>query len=173
MGKYLIILFLSIGLAACSIAQSEGDKKNDHNQIEAKVINEADEIHFSNGNGRVQISFVEEATQFLVLAEKLNPKQTYSISLGNNDGGGVIFGPEENVELSKGEIVGDTSFQPNANGELFVSMLNPNRVVQKKSELTILIKSDSGKIDIYQSEPFKIMIRKEDKYLKSPYLFSN
>lgn len=60
---------------------------------------------------------------------------------------------------SRLEKIGETTFRPNSKGELFVSMLNPNRIVEGEDELRIIIKSEEGAIELLQTEPFKIQIK--------------
>ncbi|WHY87224.1 signal peptidase I [Neobacillus novalis] len=131
--------------------------------IKGKVLGvENDTVPFENSQGHVKIDFVKTGMiDFQVSAEGLNPNEQYTISLHNN-GGGVTFGPKENVKIQAGEIVGEVTFQPNSAGVLEVSMMNPVRIVEDKGEITINIKSEMKIKEIITSEPFEILIGKAD-----------
>ncbi|MDF2066774.1 hypothetical protein [Bacillus sp. Cr_A10] len=114
----------------------------------------AEDIPFEDGTGRVTVAFeaIDDSTiedgiiDVIVLAKGLKPTGNYEISLG-----GVVFGPEENVEIRFGTMVGGTLFQPNEQGELYVSMKNPLRIIDGK-EVRVIV-SENGK-EVLRTQPF-------------------
>ncbi|WP_312471991.1 hypothetical protein [Neobacillus sp.] len=133
-------------------------KKSKVKITELKVIQDNGEILLPDGHGCVKINDKKQSIKVSVLAKGLSPEKTYSITLERDNHGGVTFGPKENVEINAGEMIGETTFQPNAKGELSVSMLNPMRIVQGAKELRILIKSENEIKELIQTEPFTIQM---------------
>ncbi|MGM9949556.1 MAG: hypothetical protein ACI33P_05495 [Lysinibacillus sp.] len=158
MKRFGFVLLLSVMLAACSDEESLGSQEVQANQGEVTVIKQVGKLYFPDGHGDVQFIFDRDAVNIQVFAEKLSSAQTYIIMLEKADGG-VTFGPEENVKITAGEIVGKTAFKPNANGELFVSMRNPNRLFEGKEEMRVIIQSEKDAEDSFQSEPFTLQTR--------------
>lgn len=120
----------------------------------------AEDIPFEDGTGRVTIVYeeiIDDSTiddgiiDVIVLAKGLTPTGNYEISLGGDNNGGVVFGPEENVEIRFGTMVGGTLFQPNEQGELYVSMKNPLRIIDGK-EVRVIV-SENGK-EVLRTQPF-------------------
>lgn len=120
----------------------------------------AEDIPFEDGTGRVTIAFedlIDDGTiddgviDVIVLAKGLKPTANYKISLGGDNNQGVAFGPEENVEIRFGTMVGATLFQPNEQGELYVSMKNPLRIINGK-EVRVIV-SEKGK-EVLRTQPF-------------------
>ena len=158
MKKLGLILLLSAILAACSDEGSLGGQEVLADQDEVTVIKQVGKLYFPDGHGDVQFIFEREAVNIQVFAEKLSSEQTYTIMLEKADGG-VTFGPAENVKLTAGQIVGKTAFRPNANGELFVSMMHPNRLFEGKEEMRVIIQSEEDAEDSFQSKPFILQTR--------------
>ncbi|RHW43345.1 hypothetical protein D1B31_01365 [Neobacillus notoginsengisoli] len=153
--RRLIILLLGFGmlLTGCS---------NKTNVKEVEVY-KAEDIPFKDGSGRVTISFesamlddggaiIDGIIDVIVLAKGLKSTANYEISLKGDNNHGVVFGPKENVELRFGTMVGETSFQPNQQGELFVSMKNPVRIISKAKEVQVVV-SEDGK-EVLGTDPF-------------------
>ncbi|MFB5089677.1 hypothetical protein PGC35_21250 [Psychrobacillus sp. PGGUH221] len=119
----------------------------------------AEDIPFEDGTGRVTVAFeaIDDSTiddgiiDVIVLAKGLKPTANYEISLGGDNYEGVVFGPEENVEIRFGTMVGGTLFQPNEQGELYVSMKNPLRIIDGK-EVRVIV-SENGK-EVLRTQPF-------------------
>lgn len=159
MKKFGLILLLSVMLAACSDEDSMGSQKVQADQDEATVIKQIGKLYFPDGHGDVQFIFERDAVDIQVFAENLSTEQTYTITLEKADGG-VTFGPKENVRITAGKIIGETSFRPNANGELFVSMMNPNRMFEGEEEMRVIVQSEKDAENSLQSKPFILQPRK-------------
>ncbi|MCM3711013.1 hypothetical protein [Sporosarcina luteola] len=150
--RSILIIFLVFGLllTGCS---------NETSITEVGVYT-AEDIPLEEGEGRVTIAFEETILDdgmvadglidVIVLAKGLKPNANYEISLGENNHG-VVFGPEENVELRFGTMVGETLFQPNEQGELYVSMKNPLRVINENEVRVIVL--ENGK-EVLRTQPF-------------------
>ncbi|MBM7588086.1 hypothetical protein JOC86_004661 [Bacillus pakistanensis] len=138
-------------LAACShSAESEGKTE------EITILQKTTELRLSEGHGAIRLSFKSSnAVSISVMAENLDPNSTYSITITGDEGGGVSFGPRENVTIHKGEIIGETTFQPDDKGNLTVEMLNPERVFQGSDKMRVAIYS-KDKVKRIQSAPFKL-----------------
>jgi hypothetical protein len=138
-------------LAACSHTAESENKPED-----ITILQKTTELHLSEGHGVIRLTFKSSnAVSISVLAENLDPKSTYSITITGDDSGGVSFGPQENVNVHKGEIVGETTFQPDDKGNLTVEMLNPERVLQGSDKMRVEIYS-KDEIERIQSAPFKL-----------------
>ncbi len=152
--RRIIITLLGFGLilTGCS---------NEESVTEVRVY-KAEDIPFEDGSGRVTIAFedtilddgaiVEGIIDVIVLAKGLKPTTNYEISLEGDNNQGVVFGPKENIEIRFGTMVGETLFQPNEQGELYVSMKNPLRIISKAKEVRVII-SEKGK-EVLRTEPF-------------------
>ncbi|MFS0574981.1 hypothetical protein AB1K83_05065 [Sporosarcina sp. 179-K 3D1 HS] len=152
--RSIIIILLGFGLllTGCS---------NEASVIEVGVY-KAEDIPFEDGSGRVTIAFedtilddgaiVEGIIDVIVLAKELKTTANYEISLEGDNHQGVVFGPKENVEIRFGTIVGETLFQPNEQGELYVSMKNPLRIISNAKEVRVIV-SENGK-EVLRTEPF-------------------
>jgi hypothetical protein len=124
----------------------------------------AEDIPFEDGSGRVTIAFediilddgaISEGTiDVIVLAKGLKPTANFEISLKGDNNQGVVFGPKENVKIRFGNMVGETLFQPNEQGELYVSMKNPLRIISKAKEVRVVV-SEDGK-EVLKTEPFVV-----------------
>ncbi|MEK5108788.1 hypothetical protein LG276_05430 [Cytobacillus kochii] len=122
----------------------------------------AEDIPFEEGSGRVTIAVNEPISdevaisdgliEVIVSAKGLKHSANYEISLEGEKNQGVVFGPKENVKITFGTMVGDTLFKPNEQGELFVSMQNPLRIVLNVKETRVVV-SEDGK-EILRTEPF-------------------
>ncbi|WP_155922207.1 hypothetical protein [Bacillus sp. EB01] len=151
-----MVLLLGFGLFFGGCSNKEGIK-----EVEAY---KAEDVSFEDETGRVTIlfedPFIDEGEitdgifNVIVLAKGLDPTANYDISLRGDNNQGVNFGPKENVELRFGTIVGETLFQPNQQGELFVSMKNPLRIISKAKEIRVIV-SEDGK-EVLRTEPFKV-----------------
>ncbi|WP_043929809.1 hypothetical protein [Bacillus sp. EB01] len=149
---FIFLLGFGMLLAGCSTKAS-------FKEVE---VYKAEDISFEDGSGRVTISFedamlddgaiVDGIIDVIVLAKGLDPTAKYEISLRGGNNRGVDFGPKENVNLRLGTMVGETVFQPNQQGELFVSMKNPLRIISKAKEVRVVVSID-GK-EVLRSEPF-------------------
>ncbi|WP_059173994.1 hypothetical protein [Bacillus sp. FJAT-27445] len=167
--RWIIIILLGMGmvLTGCS---------NKGNVIEVEVF-KAEDIPFEKGSGRATIVFetpffdngtiihnfsedelseggkiIDGMIDVIVLAKELKPSGNYEILLKGDSNQGVVFGPKENVEIRFGSMVGETLFQPNEQGELFVSMKNPLRVISNAEEIRVIVLED-GK-EVLRTEPF-------------------
>ena len=158
MKRFGFVLLLSVMLAACSDEGSLGGQEVQADQDEVTVIKQVGKLYFPDGHGDVQFIFDRDAVNIQVFAEKLSFQQTYMIMLEKADGG-VTFGPAENVKITAGQIIGKKAFRPNANGELFVSMMIPNRMVEGEEEMRVIIQSEEDAEDSFQSKPFTLQTR--------------
>ncbi|MFC4408877.1 hypothetical protein ACFOZY_00365 [Chungangia koreensis] len=146
------ILVLGLFVTGCS---------NEEAVMEVEVYT-AEDIPFEDGTGRVTIavedinddgSSVDGIIDIIVLAKGLKPTGNYKISFGESSQQGIVFGPEENVVIRFGTMDGKTSFQPNEQGELYVSMKNPLRVIHGKEVRVFVL--ENGK-EVLRSEPFRV-----------------
>ena len=152
MRSIVVIILLGLGLLLTGCSNEESVT-----EVGAYM---AEDIPFEDGPGRVTIAFeaiIDDSMiddgiiDVIVLAKGLKPNANYEISLGRDANQGVVFGPKENVELRFGNIVGETLFQPNEQGELYVSMKNPLRVIDGK-EVRVIV-SENGK-EVLRTQPF-------------------
>jgi hypothetical protein len=152
--RRIIILLLGFGLllTGCSNKAS----------VTEIGIFKAEDIPFEDGSGRVTIAFediilddgvsIDGIIDVIVLAKGLKPTANYEVSLKGDNNQGVVFGPKENVKIRFGTMVGETSFQPNEQGELYVSMKNPLRIISKAKEVRVVV-LEEGK-EVLRTEPF-------------------
>ena len=160
MGKYIAVFLLISLLAACSDAQ-EPETVEDQEAVEElsglEVIRQTAELPFPKGRGTVKLEFKEEAINFIVEAEELSPELDYLIKIIKGKDG-VTFGPEENVEIKAGEAVGETIFKPDKDGRLFISMENPDRIMEGSEGVAIAIQAMDGEalVEMFQTEQFLI-----------------
>lgn len=158
--RIIIIFLLGFGmlLTGCS---------NKASVIEVGVY-KAEDIPFKDGSGRVTIIFedaqideggaiIDGIIDVIVLAKGLKPTGNYEIALEGDNNPVVVFGPGENVEFRLGTMVGETLLQPNHQGELFVSMKNPVRLISKVKAVRVVVSEDGKKV--LKTEPF-IMSKK-------------
>lgn len=146
----IIIILLGLGLFVTGCSNEEAVM-----EVEAYT---AEDVPFEEGTGRVTITFEDlfegdGAIDIIVLAKGLKPTGNYEITLGESREQGILFGPEANVEIRFGTMNGETSFQPNEQGELYVSMKNPLRVMDGK-EIRVFVSEDGKEVLI--SEPFRV-----------------
>ncbi|MFD1738678.1 hypothetical protein ACFSCX_19345 [Bacillus salitolerans] len=151
----VIVLGLGLLLAGCS----------DKASVTEVAAYKAEDIPFEGGIGRVTIAFeepilkdgkiVDGLIDVIVFARELKSGEEYEIYIGEENKRGVIFGPEENVELRFGTLIDETFFHPNAQGELFVSMKNPLRIFSKVEEVRVFVSQDGQ--EVLKSEPFKFL----------------
>lgn len=148
----IILLGFGLVLTGCS---------NEESVTEVRAYM-AEDIPLKDGSGRVTIAFeqiIEDSTfedgiiDVIVLVKGLKPTANYEISLGGDNSEGVVFGPKENVEVRFGTMVGGTLFQPNEQGELYVSMKNPLRIIDGK-EARVYV-SENGK-EVLSSQLFMV-----------------
>lgn len=148
----IILLGFGLVLTGCS---------NEESVTEVRAYM-AEDIPLKDGSGRVTIAFeqiIEDSTfedgiiDVIVLVKGLKPTANYEISLGGDNSEGVVFGPKENVEVRFGTMVGGTLFQPNEQGELYVSMKNPLRIINGK-EVRVYV-SENGK-EVLSSQLFMV-----------------
>ncbi|WP_445477402.1 hypothetical protein ACULLL_12805 [Lysinibacillus irui] len=152
--RRIIITLLGFGLilTGCS---------NEASVTEVRAY-KAEDIPFEDGSGRVTIAFedtilddgaiVEGIIDVIVLAKGLKPTTNYEISLKGDNNQGVVFGPKENINIRFGTMVGETLFQPNEQGELYVSMKNPLRIISNAKEVRVIV-SENEK-EVLRTEPF-------------------
>ncbi|ALC90648.1 hypothetical protein AM500_13275 [Bacillus sp. FJAT-18017] len=150
------ILLLGFGMILAGCSNKESVK-----EVEAY---KAEDVPFEAESGRVTILFedplfddgaiTDGIIDVIVLAKKLDPAANYEISLRGDNKQGVVFGPIENVELRFGTMVGETLFQPNEQGELYVSMKNPLRIISEAKEIRVIV-TEGGK-EVLRTEPFKV-----------------
>lgn len=130
--------------AGCSLSNDSENMEVELN--ESIQINENQQLQilpFVNGEGNVTIIFEDSnSADFIVTATGLDPKELYQIVLE----GGMVFGPEENVRIRVGSLNNETDFSPNAEGELWVSMVNPVRLIQAKEGLKFKITNDKNQV---------------------------
>ncbi|MEK3976581.1 hypothetical protein MKZ20_16855 [Psychrobacillus sp. FSL K6-2684] len=152
--RSIIIILLGFGLVLTGCS-------NEESVTEVKAYM-AEDIPLEDGSGRVTIAFeqiIDDSTiedgiiDVIVLVKGLKPTANYEISLGGDNSEGVVFGPKENVEVRFGTMVGGTLFQPNEQGELYVSMKNPLRIINGK-EVRVYV-SENGK-EVLSSQPFMV-----------------
>jgi len=139
---------LSVFLAGCSEMPTTSEKTSNDEVIQITKSQQLQELTFENGSGRALLIFEENGAECLIFAEGLNPKETYTISLVGDNGAspGVMFGPIENVKLRIGFLEDEIMFKPNTEGELFVSMRNPMRILTAaKKEMYFKIESENKK----------------------------
>jgi hypothetical protein len=147
--RYLVItllIFISVGCSNESITE----------EITFIEPGRAYEVSFKEKPGHATIILDKSrGIDFIVWIKELDPDKGYEIALVRNDGkGGVVFGPEENLDIKIGKIEGETILHPNHNGELNVSMLNPERIFVGADQVIIKISTMDQKV-ITQSFPFK------------------
>lgn len=120
------------------------------NSKESKIIEidayKAEDIPFEDGSGRATIVYEKPGSvnddglfDVIVLAKGLDPEGKYEILLRGDNGTGVTFGPEANIVMRFGSMAGETIFQPNEQGELYVSMKNPLRIVSSVNEVRVVV----------------------------------
>lgn len=149
-----IITFLVFGLVLMGCSNKAS--------VTEVTVYKAEDIPFEDGSGRVTIAFedtilddgviVEGTIDVIVLAKGLKPTANYEISLEGDNNQGVVFGPQENIEIRFGTMVGETLFQPNEQGELYVSMKNPLRIISNAKEVRVIV-SENEK-EVLRTEPF-------------------
>ncbi len=152
--RSIIIILLGFGLVLTGCSNEES--------VTEVTAYMAEDIPLEDGSGRVTIAFeqiiddssIEDGIiDVIVLAKGLKPTANYEISLEGDNSEGVVFGPKENVELRFGTMVGGTLFQPNEQGELYVSMKNPLRIINGK-EVRVYV-SENGK-EVLSSQLFMV-----------------
>lgn len=152
--RSIIIILLGFGLVLTGCSNEES--------VTEVTAYMAEDIPLEDGSGRVTIAFeqiiddssIEDGIiDVIVLAKGLKPTANYEISLEGDNSVGVVFGPKENVELRFGTMVGGTLFQPNEQGELYVSMKNPLRIINGK-EVRVYV-SENGK-EVLSSQLFVV-----------------
>lgn len=152
--RRIIITLLVFGL----ILMGCSNKAN----VTEVTVYKAQDIPFEDGSGRVTIAFedtilddgaiVEGIIDVIVLAKGLKPTAFYEISLKGDNNQGVVFGPKENINIRFGTMVGESLFQPNEQGELYVSMKNPLRIISNAKEVCVIV-SENEK-EVLRTEPF-------------------
>ena len=131
----------------------------------SKTINEAVtlikpdqlyDISFKDESGRATIIFsTSRGIDISVWVKNLDPLEDYEIALVRDDGdGGVMFGPADNLDIKMGAIEEDTILHPNENGELYVSMLNSERVFSGAEQVKVEISVRDQDV-VLESYPFK------------------
>lgn len=142
MRRVIIIFLLLMLISGCS---SSADGEHIQTEVGEPIsINENQQLQilpFINGEGNVTIILEDpNSADFIVTAEGLDPKERYQIVLE----GGMMFGPEDNVRVRVGSLNNETEFSSNAEGELWVSMVNPLRLIQGKDGLVFRILNDKN-----------------------------
>jgi|GEM_PF-6476625 len=148
--RILILAILSmILLSSCSMTDP-AEKKDDVIQIGK---NQAFDIPFEEGAGRVTVIYQNGVVDFNLLAKELDQEESFEVNLNVDGQTAVIFGPEGNMRIQLGKMTGETLFQANEQGELVISMLNPERIVQAEEDARIIIRNSKGEI-VKQTSPF-------------------
>jgi len=114
------------------------------------------DISFKDESGRATIVFNKSrGVDIMVWVKDLDPLEDYEIALVHDNGkGGVMFGPADNLDIKMGTIEGDTILHPNVKGELYVSMLNSERVFLGAEKVKIVVSiRDQGVV--LESSPFR------------------
>lgn len=142
-----LLIMISIGCSNEAIS-------NNITLIEPDQINE---VSFTDKSGRATIVHnMTRGVDIIVSAKDLNPAERYEIAIVQKDGErGVTFGPEVNLDIKMGSIEGETILLPNQNGDLYVSMLNPERIFSDAEQLTIVVSTTDQKV-VLESYPFKL-----------------
>jgi len=142
----IVLIFISIG---CS-------NNSDIEEITQVEQNRVKDISFTDKHGRVTIIYNEShVIDFVVWMKDLDTDEGYEIALVRSDGkGGVVFGPEENLEIKLGRIEEQTKLYPNNEGELYVSMLNPERMFIGAEEVRMIVRTIDQKA-VIESFPFR------------------
>lgn len=146
--------FLAALLIMISIGCSNESITKEITLIEPDQINE---VSFTDESGRATIVHnMTRGVDIIVSAKDLNPAERYEITIFQKDGErGVTFGPEANLDIKMGSIEGETILLPNQNGDLYVSMLNPERIFSDAEQLTIVVSTTDQKV-VLESYPFKL-----------------
>ncbi|URN93781.1 MAG: hypothetical protein NAG76_18410 [Candidatus Pristimantibacillus lignocellulolyticus] len=146
--------FLAALLIMISIGCSNESITKEITLIEPDQINE---VSFTDKSGRATIVHnMTRGVDIIVSAKDLNPAERYEITIFQKDGErGVTFGPEANLDIKMGSIEGETILLPNQNGDLYVSMLNPERIFSDAEQLTIVVSTTDQKV-VLESYPFKL-----------------
>lgn len=153
--KRLFFSVLLVGLMILTGCTTQViDEKID---IEPRLVGkfEAEDFLFDKGSGRATIVNNDYYLDVIVLAKNLNPENKYSITILNSPAGGVMFGPRANVELRFGRLVEETFFYPNEQGDLYVSMVHPERIFSSAQEIRVEVKSEDGS-EVRTSASFRI-----------------
>lgn len=118
---------------------------------------QAFDILFHDHSGRATVIYDStEGIDVVIWMNDLDPDKEYEIALVRDDeDGGVLFGPKENLDMKLGSIEEETKLRPNSNGELYVSMLNPERLFEGTEEMRIEVVAFSQK-EVMESYPFQI-----------------
>lgn len=150
---------MRILVASLMILLCLGCSNTNFTMAEITVIepNQVHDVLFTDHQGRVTIIYnTPETLDFVVWVSNLNPATRYQISVEANEGNGVMFGPEGNLDIKLGSLVEDTQLSSNIRGELYVSMLNPKRIFAGSDEVKIVVSIVDGTI-VAESAPFKIL----------------
>lgn len=118
---------------------------------------QAFDILFHDYSGRATIIYDStRGIDVVIWMNDLGPDKEYEIALVRNDGDeGVLFGPIENLDIKLGSIEEETKLRPNSNGELYVSMLNPERLFEGAEEMRIEVMT-FGQKEVLKSYPFQL-----------------
>lgn len=147
--RYLVVILLIVICIGCS--NQSISEEMEITQIEPDRVYD---ISFKEKTGRATIIYDKSrGIDFVVWMKDIDPNEGYEIFI-RNDGGGVVFGPEGNLNIKIGTIEGETLLHPNHNGELYVSMLNPERLFTGADQVRIEIMNIDQKV-VSESLPFK------------------
>ena len=114
------------------------------------------EVSFTDDSSRATIvNNITRGVDIIISANDLDPADSYEIAIVHNDeNDGVTFGPEANLDIKMGSIEGETILHSNHNGDLYVSMLNPERIFSGAEQVKIVIRTINQKV-ILESYPFR------------------
>ncbi|WP_335871805.1 hypothetical protein [Bacillus sp. 2205SS5-2] len=147
------IFFVLVVIVLLYSGCSSTEKTTSSDKAVAVNPYETAELSFDADVGNIVV--VYDAQQYengrfkvIISLRNLDPAKMYSVTLEREGGGFVAFGPKHNVEIQVGSIRGDTFFQPNANGDLAITVENPVRILSREKEAKIMIKEKDS------SEPF-------------------
>lgn len=146
---WIISLLLLINIGCSDTTPAE-----DLTRIEPDQVSD---ILFHDHSGRATIIYDStRGIDFVVWMNDLDPDKEYEIVLvRNHEDGGVLFGPKENLDIKLGSIEEETKLRPNSNGELYVSMLNPERLFEGTKEVRIEVMT-FGQKEVVKSYPFQL-----------------
>ncbi len=154
LNQLFIIVALFIFFAGCSEKSSMQENTAKDEVLKITKSQQLQELTFVDGISRAIIIFEDDAADILIYAKGLDSNVKYRISLIGDNGAspGVMFGPIENVKLRVGSLEDEVMFKPNSEGELFMSMRNPIRILTAaKKELYFKIESENKKVNMKTS----------------------
>ena len=166
--RYLVaVLLLSMMIGCTNNLLAEENIPDDivqEESVQEAIIqiepDRAYEVAFADNLGHVTVILKQSrGIDFIVWAKELDPEKSYEIVAAYaNEEKGVLFGPEQNLQIKLGDMNGETSLQPSSEGELYVSMLNPERIFADAEEVKIIIKTTDQQV-VAKSLSFKLQTK--------------